>query len=108
MLILKGRSGKSFVMERLMTNSDSIGICYANEFPIYNNLFICKRDEVNAYDFAHDWLYPKMEEFAQSDRQFDFLIIYTDLEEKDPEFSSLINDTKGENFPCTEVILMCK
>jgi len=108
MLILKGRGGKSFVMERLMTNSDSIGICYANEFPIFDNLFICKRDRVNAYDFTHDWLYPKMEEFAQNDMRFDFLIIFTDLEEKDPEFNSLINDIKSKNLPCIEVILMCK
>lgn len=106
MLILKGNSGKSRVINMLMNQTNSICFMYYDTPCIWNSICIDNR-EASLEDFLK-YISNAITEEAVNDRHYDFLIIYTNEYEED--LKEILNwlDERRWDISCRDIVVTCK
>lgn len=106
MLILKGNSGKSGVINMLMNQTNSICFMYYDTPCIWNSICVDNREH-SLKDFL-ECISNAITEESINDKHYDFLIIYTNEYEED--LKEILNwlDERRWDIPCRDIIVTCK
>ena len=106
MLILKGDCGKSRVVEILMNTTNSICFMY-NDFPFIFNAMSLDCREYSLNDFLK-CISDMLREAVVNDEHYDYLLIYTNQDERNLQgIINWLNEYRW-NIPCRDIILTCK
>lgn len=106
MLILKGKCGKSRVIDLLMDKTYSICFVY-NDYPLIQGSICVDSVQYSLEDFIK-CISEEMKEAIIHDIDYDYLLIYTNKSEN--EICTLIDwlDKHEFKIPCRDIILTCK
>lgn len=106
MMILKGNSGKSRVIDILMDKTDNICFVYG-DYPLIFNSYQVDSREYSLDNFL-TCISDVLKEESINDKHYHYLLIYTNQEE---EYLSKIIDWLDKyrfRIPCVDIILTCK
>lgn len=107
MLILKGKTSKSDVVNRIMQSEDSICFIYSDSKNIIygDTVFFVDKTIYSLENFLQE--IKSVFGNASHDKQFKYMIIYTN--ESEENLNSFIHQLEEDKnmFQCTEIIVTC-
>lgn len=106
MLILRGSSGKSRIIDILMSQTNSVCFVY-NDYPLIDESI-----GVDSTQYTIEGLLAcishTMKDYIVNDKHYDYCLIYTNQKEEDlQKLTDWLNRYKWE-FPIRDIIVTCK
>jgi len=108
MQILKGNVLKSNTIGILAANTNSYIVIY-DDNPFYiEDSYIISPKECDLPEVVDKFINPEMKMVRDSEKRYDYLIIYTNLDENDQNFKSAYEKLSKYSYPCREILMTCK
>ena len=106
MLIVKGKNGKSVLVNVISDITHSICFEY-HDYPVFYNSYCVDSEEYYLSEFI-ECIEEEFNDLMEDGKHYDYLIIYTNKKEEElKELIDWLNENKHK-ICCLDIIVMCK